>query len=282
MNKNFVLHYPGGSLPLHRCRVMGVLNITPDSFSDGGMFTLLDDAITRAWEIVDEGGDILDVGAESSRPGAEPVSEQEEIKRLSPLLEALSKEHYPLPISLDTYKPSVLSHFTKKGWVQIANDITGLRNRDMFEIATSYNIPIIAMHMFGTPQTMQEDYTYENVVDDLCTFFQQTLETYDFAKNIIIDPGIGFGKSVAHNLEIIDRLNDFHVLNAPILVGASRKSFIGKSLNLEVNERLEPSLAVAALAVDRGCHILRAHDVKETRKVVQMVEKIHSIRTPLE
>lgn len=280
--KDFTLTYPEGQLTLHRCRIMGILNVTPDSFSDGGQFESAEDAVNRAWDMVDEGADILDIGAQSSRPGADTVGQEEEISRLEPVLQSLHEDQYPIPISLDTYKPEVLSCFAQKKWIQIANDITGLRNEHMVEIVRAQGLPVIAMHMFGMPQTMQDEYHYENVVEDLLAYFRTIMEKYDLYQNIVFDPGIGFGKSVAHNLEIIDRLSEFHQLEAPILLGASRKSFIGKSLNLEVQDRLEPSLAVAAMAVDRGCQILRVHDVLETKKIIQMVEKVKKYQEPSE
>ena len=264
---------------------MGVINVTPDSFSDGGLFFQTDNAIKQAHILIKQGADIIDVGGESTRPGAKEVSVDEEISRVIPVIEKLRQTNKSITISIDTSKAKVMEKAIKAG-ADFINDVNALLSPKTLEVAAEYDVPVCLMHKQGMPQTMQHNPRYQDVVAEVMSFLEARIEACQKAgirsKNIIIDPGIGFGKSVAHNLEIIDRLNDFHVLNAPILVGASRKSFIGKSLNLEVNERLEPSLAVAALAVDRGCHILRAHDVKETRKVVQMVEKIHSIRTPLE
>ena len=261
---------------MHRCRIMGILNVTPDSFSDGGAFEDVDAAVTRAWEMVDQGADILDIGAESSRPGAEPVPADEEIKRLEPIIKQLQEDQFPLPISLDTYKPEVLAHFLETQSIQMANDITGLRNLQMIEVIRGARIPVVVMHMFGNPQKMQEDYAYDDVVSDLLTYFQERIDQYGLEDNVILDPGIGFGKSVAHNLRLIDELDQFHQLQMPLLLGASRKSFIGKCLDLDVHERLIPSLAVAALAADKGCQILRVHDVLETRQVVNMVGSIQS------
>lgn len=280
MSSTFVLNYPGGKLSLHRCRIMGILNITPDSFSDGGRFLEVEDAVARAWEIMDQGADILDIGAESSRPGASPLDGDAEIARLAPIVKALFKQNYPIPISLDSYKPEVLKHFVDKGHVQICNDITGLRNPQMVEVIKAAGIPVVLMHMFGNPQTMQDDFVYQDIIEDLLTFFKDTLGKYTLNDNVVIDPGIGFGKGVAHNLRIIRELEVFHQLNLPLLLGASRKSFIGKTLNLKVDQRLEPSLAAAALAVDKGCQILRVHDVKETRAVVNMVEAINHSSNP--
>lgn len=272
MNKDYVLHYPGGELTLHRTRIMGILNVTPDSFSDGGKHFAVEDALERAWGIVEEGADILDIGAQSSRPGAEMLSPAEEIQRIEKILHTLSQENFPLPISLDTYHPEVLTYCLDQKWVQIANDIMGLRNPQMVQVVNQYQIPVIAMHMFETPQTMQENFHYENIIEDLVSYFEDLLKIR--GENIVIDPGIGFGKSVDHNLEIIAKLDRFQSLEVPILLGASRKSFMGKCLGLEVAERLEPSLAIATWAVQKGVHILRVHDVASTQKTVRMVEKI--------
>lgn len=272
--KHFEIHAPRKSLSLHRARVMGILNLTQDSFFDGGAYTSLEDQVSRAWDIMEEGADILDVGAESTRPGALPVSIQDEIQTLEPVLKALSQDNYPLPISLDTSKPEVVHHFASKKWVDWINDVTGLRNPEMVRTVQEHALPVVVMHMFGDPQTMQETYAYENVVTDIHRYFEQTLSQHETLQNVILDPGIGFGKSMQHNLTLIKELDAFADLQCPILLGASRKSFIGKALDLDVQDRMIPSLAVAAIAVERGCHILRVHDVKETVQTVQMVEKI--------
>lgn len=274
MSGKMELYWKNGSLSLHRCRVMGILNITPDSFYDGGQFTQLDKAVERAWDMVDQGADILDIGAESSRPGSDSISVDEEKKRLFPLLEKLKNEKYPLPISLDTTKSEVLSEASKNEWVQIANDISGLRDPAMVAVVVANEIPVIVMHMLGTPQTMQKEIAYEDVVTDIIQFFKKRLNDCRLKNNVVLDPGIGFGKSVKHNLTILNRLNEFQELGFPIMVGASRKSFIGEILNLPVADRLEGSLAAAAIAVDRGAKILRVHDIPETVRLVKTIEAI--------
>lgn len=274
MSDKLVLTWKSGSLSLHKCRVMGILNITPDSFFDGGDFVDPSQAVDRAWSMVDEGADLIDIGAESSRPGAPQISLEEEKKRLFPVLEKLKTENFPLPVSLDSTKPEIIVEACKNGLIQIANDITGLRNPAMVLAVVTHQIPVIIMHMFGNPQTMQDDYHYDDVVTDLIDFFRRRLNDCRLKNNVVLDPGIGFGKSVAHNLAILSRLNEFQTLGFPLLIGASRKSFIGTALDLEVGERLEGSLAAAAIAVDRGAKMLRVHDVKETVRVVKMVEAI--------
>ena len=175
MSEKFELRWKNGSISLHRCRVMGILNVTPDSFYDGGKYSTLEKAVDRAWQMVDENADIIDIGAESSRPGSESISIDDEKKRLYPVLEKLASEKYPLPISLDTTKAEVFSEACKNGWVQIANDISGLRDPAMVLAVINHQVPIIVMHMFGNPETMQKDFSYDDVVTDIIQFFKQRL-----------------------------------------------------------------------------------------------------------
>jgi dihydropteroate synthase len=282
MSDRFTLTWKGGSLSLHRCRVMGILNVTPDSFYDGGTFIDPSQAVERAWEMVDEGADLIDIGAESTRHGAPIISVEEERKRLFPVLEKLFLEKCPVPISLDTSKPEILTECYKNGWVQIANDITGLRNPAMILAVINYQMPVIIMHMLGTPQTMQDKFSYDDVVVDVIDFFKQRLNDCRLKENVVLDPGIGFGKGVQHNLALLNRLHEFQALGFPLLIGASRKSFIGKILELEAGERLEGSLAAAAIAVDRGASMLRVHDVKETVRVVKIAEAIKNSKSSTE
>ena len=231
-------------------QIMGILNLTPDSFFDGGKFNSIETASAQAQKMINEGADILDVGAESSRPGFQPISEEEELARLLPVLKELRK-NFKIKISVDTYKPNVARAALAIG-ADIINDISG-------EL-TGFDCPIILMHN-------QKKLEYSDVVLDIIEYFGSKN-----LKNVIIDPGIGFGKgkTVEHNLEILKRIEEFKVLGVPILVGASRKSFIGK----EVNDRLFGSLAVATLMAERGVDILRVHDVGATRDVLRMVEKL--------
>lgn len=274
MSQKLELRWKNGSLSLHRCRVMGILNVTPDSFYDGGKYTHVDKALDRAWAMVDEGADILDIGAESSRPGSQGISADEEKKRLYPLLEKLAIEKFPLPISLDTTKSQVFSESYKNGWAHIANDVSGLRDPGMVLSVVALQAPIVVMHMVGTPQTMQKVHSYENVVEEILQFFRERLNDCRLKSNVILDPGIGFGKSAKHNLTILNRLNEFLEFGFPVMIGASRKSFIGEVLDTPTQERLEGSLAAVAIAVDRGAKIVRVHDVKSSVRVVRMVEAI--------
>ena len=257
--------------------VMGILNITEDSFSDGGKYINADKAIERAIKMVEDGADILDIGAESTRPGAIPVSEEEELERIVPIVEKLSKL-VKVPISIDTYKSEVAKYSLRAG-ADIINDITGLKGEStMAEVVSDNDAYVIIMHMQGTPQTMQSNPEYQDVVSDICLDLKESFSIAEIAgikkEKVIIDPGIGFGKSTNHNLEIIKRVGEFKIFGAPILIGASRKSMIGNVLNLPVNERVEGSLAVAAASVMNGASIIRVHDVKETKRTLIMIDSI--------
>lgn len=254
---------------------MGVLNLTPDSFSDGGQFIDPEKAIARARQMVSEGADLIDIGAESSRPGAEPVSAKEEWKRIAPVLPELLK--LKVPISIDTYKPGVAEKCLNAG-AHMINDITALRSKKMAKVVAKYKCPIVLMHMPGSPRTMQENPEYEDICGEIISFLRGRIE---FAKKngiderkIILDPGIGFGKTVAHNLEILRNLSEFKSLGRPILIGTSRKSFIGKILNLPVNERLEGTLASISIAIQNGADIVRVHDVKECSRASVVADAI--------
>jgi dihydropteroate synthase len=255
---------------------MGVLNVTPDSFSDGGKFLAPDNAISRAQQMIEEGADIIDIGGESSRPGSEPVSEEEELNRIIPVLDALSSAE--IPISVDTYKANVAEKALAKG-AAIINDISGLNfDPELADVVAEHNASIILMHTLGKPKTMQKNIYYDDVIEDIHQYLENSIETAMNAgiseENIVIDPGIGFGKTIEHNLEIIKRLKEFSDLNKPILIGTSRKSFIGKILDLPVEDRLEGTLATLAVSIMNGAKILRVHDVKESKRVTMMVDKI--------
>jgi dihydropteroate synthase len=256
---------------------MGILNVTPDSFSDGGEFLGADAAVARAWEIQREGADLLDVGAESTRPGAEEVTEVEEQRRLWPVLTRLAAERYPLPVSIDTRRPSVAEGALRERKVQIVNDVGGLRNPEMAEVVKRHAVPVVLMHMSGSPRTMQSDYHYDDVVTDLISFFRKRLSDTGLKENVVIDPGLGFGKSTEHNLTLLKRLDEFQVLGLPILVGASRKTFIGRVLDIPPGERLEGSLACAVLAAANGAAIVRVHDVRPTVRALRMAEAVSTV-----
>ena len=256
---------------------MGVLNVTPDSFSDGGLFLDSEKAIAHAKQMVKEGADIIDIGGESTRPGSDPISVQEELKRVIPVVVGLQKK-INVSLSIDTYKPEVAEECLKLK-VQIVNDITGLQSKEMRSVVAKYKASAVVMHMRGKPKTMQENPTYKDIVEEIKTFFQERIAQAQQSgiQDIILDPGIGFGKTAEHNLQILKRLYEFTDLGFPILVGPSRKSFISKVTGVVESERLEGSLAVVVIAVMNGANIVRVHDVKETKRAVQIVDAIKNI-----
>ncbi|HIJ59613.1 MAG TPA: dihydropteroate synthase [Nitrospirae bacterium] len=258
--------------------VMGILNVTPDSFSDGGLYYNFRIAIEHALSMAEQGADIIDIGGESTRPGAEPVSIEQEIERTIPVIKELSK-HISIPISIDTYKAEVAKRAIDAG-ASIVNDISGLTfDKDMVKIVAKNNTPVIIMHIKGRPKDMQNKPEYKALIPELLDFFRErisfALEAGVKEENIIIDPGIGFGKTFDHNLEIIDRLSEFKVFQRPIAIGLSRKAFISAILgNLPPNDRLEGTISATAIALYNGADIVRVHDVKETLKAVKIVTAI--------
>ena len=253
--------------------VMGILNVTPDSFSDGGRYDRPELALERAKQMIEEGANIIDIGGESSRPGSPRISAEEELDRIMPVLEAIRGETDAI-ISVDTNKPEVAEKVLSAG-ADMINDIYGLRNEGMAETVAEYDAGIVIMHMQGDPENMQENPQYEDVIGEIIGFLrtqaEKALKAGISPESIAVDPGIGFGKTVEHNLRIMKEMDSFRSLGYPVLIGASRKSFIGKTLDLPVEERLEGSLAMAALAVSKGASIIRAHDVKETVRAVRML-----------
>jgi len=262
--------------------VMGILNATPDSFSDGGKFRTPSDAIARAELMIANGADIIDIGGESTRPGAEPVSLQEELDRVLPVIHAL--KDCGVALSIDTYKSETMRQALKAG-VDCINDIWALRQEGAVEtvIESDKNEPdkqcgIVLMHMQRDPQTMQFDPDYQDVIGEVKLFLQKRaslLENQGVAKNrIAIDPGFGFGKSLEHNLKMLANFDQFSELGYPVLAGISRKSMLGKLTGRDTNERVAPSVAAAILAADRGARIIRAHDVQETVDSLKIWEAI--------
>jgi len=271
---NLVLNFRNVSYNLkERPLIMGILNLTPDSFYDGGKFKSVEEAVEAALKMEEEGADIIDIGGESTRPGSEPVSLKEELKRVMPVLKEV-KKRIKIPISIDTYKSQVAKEALEEG-AEIVNDISGLSfDKKMAEIVSSYNAYCVIMHIKGRPKTMQKRVFYKDVIKEIYDYLK---EKVDYAQKmgikrekIIIDPGIGFGKKLEHNIEIIRRLREFRSLNLPILVGHSRKSFIGQILSLPPAERLVGSLAAAVILLFNGAHILRVHDVKETKQAIEI------------
>ena len=258
---------------LKRPLIMGILNITPDSFSDGGQYLTLDSALKRAHQMIEEGVDIIDIGGESTRPGSDPVSADEELKRITPIIEALKKES-DIAISIDTYKPQVMKAVIDLD-VAMINDVYALSQHGAIDIMKESNLGICLMHMQGTPKTMQVNPQYTNVVSEVKLFLEARvnhlmLEGIDQSR-IILDPGFGFGKTFEHNIELLQHLESFQSLKFPLLVGLSRKSFIRKILNGDTDDHLSGSLSAAIFSVIKGAKILRVHDVKETKSALKII-----------
>jgi dihydropteroate synthase len=272
-----VMDCGGRSLDLGRVAVMGVLNLTPDSFSDGGLFMSRDQAVSHALKMANEGADIIDVGGESTRPGALAISAQEELDHVLPVIEALRRE-LEIPISIDTSKPQVMREAVSGGAGMI-NDVKALREDNALTTAAALDVPVCLMHMQGEPRSMQTNPIYEDVVlevrDFLSTRRQACLDAGIDEKKILIDPGFGFGKTLEHNLELLRNLSELKSVGAPVLVGLSRKSMIGKAIGLPVDKRLHASVALAILAVRNGANVIRLHDVAATREAVRMVEAVY-------
>jgi len=255
--------------------LMGIVNLSPDSFYGQSRSCSEKDALLLAERHVEEGAGILDIGAESSRPGSRPISEDLELQRLLPVVSKICKQ-VEVPVSVDTYKPRVAERVLGEG-AEIINDITGLqRTPEMAKIIARNKAGVILMHMRGTPQTMQDGPRYEDLVGDIKIFLKKSIELAENAgiEKIVIDPGIGFGKIQTQNLELIRRLDEFKELGKPILLGVSRKSFIGGVLDLPVEERLEGSLAATVIGVLKGATVIRTHDVRATDRAVKMAQAI--------
>lgn len=260
-----------------RTLVMGILNVTPDSFSGDGVAGDVERAVARGLRHVEEGADVIDVGGESTRPGAEPVGAAEEIRRVVPVLEALSAAT-SVPLSVDTRKAEVARAACRAG-ATIINDISGLRgDRALATVAAETGAGLVLMHMLGTPQTMQNDPRYEDLVGEVCASLRSSLASAHEAgvrpEQTMVDPGFGFGKTAAHNLEILRRLREFRSLDRPILIGASRKSTIGKVLNLPVDDRLEGTAATVVVSIVNGADVIRVHDVRAMARVAKMTDAI--------
>jgi dihydropteroate synthase len=270
-----VVPYPGGSLVFgKRTHVMGVLNVTPDSFSDGGRWIDPERAVRRARTMVREGADLIDVGGESTRPGSRPVSAREEIRRVVPVIERLAAEK--ILVSIDTSKAAVAREAFRAG-AKILNDVTALRGDPaMARTAARAKVAVILMHMKGTPRTMQRNPEYRDVVDEIVEFFREILRNAWSAgidrDKMILDPGIGFGKLPEHNLEILRRLDELRALGRPLAIGTSRKSFIGRALGRRVDDRVSGTAATVAAAILRGADLVRVHDVREMTDVARMTD----------
>jgi dihydropteroate synthase len=262
----------------NRTHVMGILNATPDSFSDGGHFAAADRALAHAHAMAAAGADIIDIGGESSRPGALPITEEEELRRIIPLLERLSSE-LTVPLSVDTYKSSVARKALEAG-ASVINDISGLRfSPDMAKVAADFGAAVVIMHIKGTPRDMQQNPVYADVVTEVRAYLEEGIELavrsgVDWEK-IMVDPGIGFGKNLEHNLTLLGRLDEFRSLGRPIVLGTSRKKFIGTILDIPVPEqRVHGTAATVALGIERGAKIVRVHDVARMTQVARMTDAI--------
>jgi len=267
----------GRSLEGQRSAIMGIINTTPDSFSDGGQFLSADSAVQQGLKLVTDGADILDIGGESTRPGAEPVSLQEELDRVIPVIEALVAQT-ATPISIDTYKPDVMLAAIAAG-ASMINDVNALRADGALEVAKQAQVPVCLMHMLGEPKNMQKQPSYNNVVAEVIEFLNQQIERCESSgiakQDLIVDPGIGFGKTVAHNLSLLNAVSEFNnKTGCAVLIGVSRKSMINNVLDREVEDRLPVSVGLAVQARLNGANILRVHDVRATYDAVRVAEAV--------
>ncbi len=261
----------------NRTLIMGILNVTPDSFSDGGRFVTVDSAVQRALQMQEEGADIIDVGGESTRPGSQPVSEEAERNRVVPVIRRLARE-LDIPISIDTYKSRVADAALHAG-ASIINDISGCRfDAHMPRIAASHQAGLVLMHIKGEPKNMQVNPHYDDLMQEIMDYLQQSINTAASGgvdtSHIVIDPGIGFGKRLQDNFQILNELRTFQKLQRPILVGPSRKSFIGAVLDLPAEERLEGSIAAVTASIMNGADLVRVHDVEKIRRGVEIADAI--------
>ncbi len=268
-----LMKFAGRELDMAKCHVMGVLNVTPDSFSDGGRFTSVDAALLRARKMVAQGAAFIDVGGESTRPGADPVSVQEELDRVCPVVEAIARE-LDVVISVDSSTPEVFREAARLG-AGLLNDVRALQRDGAVEAALETGLPVCLMHMQGQPEDMQARPSYQSVLREVSGFLMDRVRVAEQAgipsDRILLDPGFGFGKTLAHNLKLLAALERLQVLGYPLLVGMSRKSMLGHITGREVSERLPASLAVATISALKGASVIRVHDVGETVDAVKVV-----------
>lgn len=269
--------FAGRELDMARSHVMGILNMTPDSFSDGGQYNTVEMAIQRARQMVADGAVFVDVGGESTRPGAAPVSEQEELDRVCPVVEAIARD-VDAVISVDTSTPSVIRESAGLG-AGLINDVRALEREGAVEAAVETGLPVCLMHMKGAPDTMQANPEYRHVVRDVATYLMDRVRVCESAglsaEKILLDPGFGFGKTLEHNLQLLAALEQLKVLGYPLLVGMSRKTMLGHITGRDVGERLPASLAAATIAALKGVSVIRVHDVRETVDAVKVVEAMN-------
>jgi len=272
-----ILHCGQFHLDLAHPKVMGIVNVTPDSFSDGGRYASSAAAIEHAQQLIADGADLLDIGGESTRPGAAEVSEQEELDRVLPVIEGL--RDIAVPLSIDTCKPSVMRAAIKAG-ASLVNDVNALQAKDALQAVADSDAAVCLMHKQGTPQTMQQQPRYADVVAEVCGFLRERIaaaETAGIARaRIVIDPGFGFGKALTHNLDLLRHLEALRALGVPVLAGLSRKSMLGALTGRAVDDRVAASVAAALLAVQRGAAIVRVHDVRETVDALKVLMAVNS------
>ena len=269
------------TLDLARPRIMGILNVTPDSFSDGGQYQQLDTALYQAEQMLQQGAAILDIGGESTRPGSEPVPLQQELDRVLPVIEAI-RSRFDCVLSIDTSKAAVMSAAVQAG-ADMINDVYALRADGALAVAAATGVPVCLMHMLGEPKTMQQQPTYQDVTAEVLLFMQQRIDACLAAgiqrQQLLLDPGFGFGKTLAQNYQLLQQLEQWQTLQLPLLVGMSRKSMVGNLLNQPVAERLAGSLACATIAAIKGAHIIRVHDVKATADALAVVDAtLHGVK----
>lgn len=269
------ISYANKQLNLNSPVVMGILNTTPDSFSDGGSYIQLDKALMRAQQMIDAGVAIIDIGGESTRPGAPDVSLEEELQRVIPLITAIRQQNAQVWISIDTSKAAVMRQAIVAG-ADLINDVRALQEPGALDVAAQAQVPVCIMHMQGQPRTMQMAPQYDNVVEDVCAFLVERIAACEAAgikrENIILDPGFGFGKSIQHNYHLLAHLEQFHRFGLPVLAGMSRKSMIFKTLNKQPAECVAGSVACATLAASKGAQIIRVHDVEQTLDALKVVQ----------
>lgn len=268
------------TLDLTRSHVMGILNVTPDSFSDGGQFTGRDDALRHAGQMIEAGASIIDIGGESTRPGAAAVDVQQELDRVIPVIEAVC-EHFPVPVSVDTSKPEVMREAVAAG-ATLINDVRALREPGAMQAAAESRAAICLMHMLGEPRTMQQSPQYKNVVEDVCQFLADRIVACEEAgignERIVVDPGFGFGKTLEQNLALLAGLKHLGTLGRPVLAGLSRKSMLGMILDgADVTQRLYASIAGAVISARNGASILRVHDVQPTVEALRVVDALRNL-----
>ncbi len=277
------MKFKNKELDLSIPRVMGILNVTPDSFSDGGRFDTLEAAVEQASEMINHGADFIDVGGESTRPGAAAVSVEEELDRVIPVIEAISAR-FDTVISIDTSKALVMTEACNAG-AGLINDVRALREDGALSAASQSGSAVCLMHMQGQPRTMQNSPTYQNVIKDVSSFLEHRIQSCIDAgierNKILVDPGFGFGKTLAHNYQLLDGLAELQNLHVPLLVGLSRKSMIGKLLDRELDARLAGSIAAATISLMKGARILRVHDVQQTADAVKVVSALSAFKDQL-